>query len=291
MYNEAYIKHSISIPITIFEEIDSSNEEAKRRIAEGANEDFALVSKAQTAGKGRKGRSFYSPKDTGIYLTFVHFSDNNVEDDLSVTVCSSVLVKNAIKESLNIECGIKWVNDLYYKEKKICGILCECVLKGSLNNAKNAIIVGIGINLSTSDFPEEIMDKAGSLIDNKKYNHDDTCSIVDNNKINGKNSDYSDIAKGNNKNNVPNQGSVPDSIVISIINGLSDFFANKPIADIMEEYRNSSIITGKTVELSDAKGTIAKGTVEGFDDTGAIIVNCDGDICLFNSGEISLIVM
>ena len=265
MYNEIYIKQSTSVPLTIFEEIDSTNEESKRRIAEGVNEDFALISKTQTAGKGRKGRSFYSPKDTGIYLTYVHFSDNNVEDDLSVTVCSSVLVKRAIKEALNIECGIKWVNDLYYKEKKICGILCECILKGSFNNARNAIIVGIGINLSTTDFPEEIMNKAGSLID--------------------------DIAIGNNKNNMPNQSSVPDRIVISIINGLSDFFANKPIADIMKEYRSSSIVLGKTVELSNAKETIAQGIVEGFDDTGAIIVNCDGDVRLFNSGEISLIVM
>ena len=256
MYNEIYIKQSTSVPLTIFEEIDSTNEEAKRRVAEGVNEDFALISKTQTAGKGRKGRSFYSPKDTGIYLTYVHFSDNSIEDDLRVTVCSSVLAKRAIKEALNIECGIKWVNDLYYKEKKICGILCECILKGSMGNERNAIIVGIGINLSTSDFPEDIMYKAGSLIQD---------------------SEKEVIRKA------------PDNIVISIINGLKDFFENHNYPEIMEEYCNSSIVLGKKVELSDAKGVIASGEVTGFDEKGAIVVNCDGENQVFDSGEISLI--
>ena len=72
MYNEKTINNDTNIPVEILDEIDSTNEEAKRRIKEGCNKDFVLVARKQTKGKGRKGRSFYSPKDTGIYFTFAH---------------------------------------------------------------------------------------------------------------------------------------------------------------------------------------------------------------------------
>ena len=173
MYNLKTINDNTKIPVEILDEIDSTNEEAKRRIKDGYKNDFALVARKQTKGKGRKGRSFYSPKDTGIYFTFAHFSDSDLSNDLKVTVATSVIASKAIKESLGIDCKIKWVNDLYYLDKKVSGTLCEGILKETCGNEKNVIIVGIGINISTEQFPSDISLKAGSVLSGDTNNFSD----------------------------------------------------------------------------------------------------------------------
>lgn len=262
-----YINLDKDIIIEYLEEINSTNEEAKRRVLKGFNEDFTLVASSQTAGKGRKGRSFYSPKDTGLYLTFTHFTHDGLEDNLKVTTVSSVIVRRAIKKILNIDCGIKWVNDLYYKDKKICGILCECLFKDSFGISRNAIVIGIGINLSTECFPEDISNKAGSLIDSN-------------------NSDYLDVP------NSINIEQIRKNLAKEIVSGLIDFFLNKELADYMNEYLSTSIVYGKEVELSDAKGVFAQGTVTGFTQDGELILkDKNGSENIINSGEISLVIL
>ena len=253
MYNKKYIDEKTKVHTEILDEIDSTNEEAKRRIKDGASKDFVLVARKQTAGKGRKGRSFYSPKDTGIYLTFTHFTYEAAEDVLKVTVATSVIAAKAIKDALNIDCGIKWVNDLYYNGKKVSGTLCEYIFKGTYENIRNAVIVGIGINLSTEDFPEEISGKAGALI------------------------------------SADNNSSCCDDIVIGISNGLNLFFENCDLNAYMPLYKKLSVVIGREVELSDASGFVDKGTVEDFDEEGAIIIRkISGELKRYDSGEISL---
>ena len=254
MYNKEYLNENSKVNIEIFDEIDSTNEEAKRRIKGGACEDFVLIARKQTAGKGRKGRSFYSPKDTGIYFTFVHFTDESPETVLKVTVAASVIAANAIKEALNIDCRIKWVNDLYFNDKKVSGTLCELILKDTMNNSRNAVIVGTGINLCTDEFPEELSGKAGSLEDKEL-----------------------------------NPQSI-DDIVIGYANGLQEFFKTNDLKHYIPAYKESSLVLGKEVELSDASGFLDKGTVEDFDEEGAILIcNQSGETKRFDSGEISLI--
>ena len=252
MYNKNYLDEKVKVNTEILDEIDSTNEEAKRRIKAGATEDFVLVARKQTAGKGRKGRSFYSPKDTGIYLTFTHFTDEAAENVLKVTVATSVIAAKTIKDTLNIDCGIKWVNDLYHNGKKVSGTLCEYIFKGTYENERNAVIVGIGINLSTEDFPEEISEKAGSLVSENK---DNTCY---------------------------------DDIVIGISNGLSSFFENCDLKSYLPLYKELSIVLNKEVELSDASGILDRGTVTDFDDNGAIIIENKNGKSVYDSGEISL---
>lgn len=253
MYNKNYLDEKVKVNIDILDETDSTNEEAKRRIKDGAKKDFVLVARKQTAGKGRKGRSFYSPKDTGIYLTFTHFTNDSPENVLKVTVATSVIAAKTIKDALNIDCGIKWVNDLYLNGKKVSGTLCEYIFKDTYENDKNAVIVGIGINLSTEDFPEEISDKAGSLVADNKDN------------------------------------SVYDDIVIGIANGLCSFFESWNLNNYLPLYKELSIVLGKEVELSDASGVLDSGRVIDFDDNGAIIlVNKNGENKTYDSGEISL---
>ncbi len=251
MYNFDFLNKYSPVPVYILDEIDSTNEEAKRMIKNGTNKDFVILAKKQTNGKGRKGRSFYSPKDTGIYYTYVHFSEEELKNDLKVTVASSVIASKAIKEAFERECRIKWVNDLYFDNKKISGTLCECLLKGSFENDKNAIIVGIGINVSTSDFPEDISRKAGSIC-------------------------------------VENNPEAYDKTIILITKGLSDFFKNLSLREYMDYYKSNSLVLNKYVELSDANGVIDKGIVKDFDEDGSLILSNEKGDAKYDSGEISL---
>lgn len=146
--------------ILIFDEIDSTNEEAKRQIDTNCPFPTLILSKSQFSGKGRQGRSFYSPKDTGIYMSLVLESKRDVRDSLLITSIASVAVRNAISSLTGTDTKIKWVNDIYQNEKKVSGILCEMYKK--LSTDENFIIVGIGINLTTQ-FEAELKDVASSI--------------------------------------------------------------------------------------------------------------------------------
>lgn len=147
-----------------YNEIDSTNTEAKRLIGAGAKLPFAVVADFQSAGRGRLGRSFFSPSESGLYTSIA--IDPRVSGHNTQTV--TAFVATAVADALDaldcgVDIGIKWVNDLYVNARKICGILCEA---GS-SNAQNGIdyvIIGIGINLSQKDFPSEIKDIAGSIL-------------------------------------------------------------------------------------------------------------------------------
>lgn len=145
--------------VRVFDEIDSTNTEAKRMAVDGFRGDALLVAHSQTAGRGRMGRSFYSPARTGAYFSILHTLDTPLCDAVAITSAASVAVMRAIRNLTGIQTDIKWVNDLYYNKKKICGILTEAVSTGEGTH----VIVGIGINLDTVNFPEELKDIAGSL--------------------------------------------------------------------------------------------------------------------------------
>ena len=147
------------VSVRVFDEIDSTNTEAKRMAADGFWGDALLVANTQTAGRGRMGRSFYSPSATGAYFSILHTLTTPLCDAVAITSAASVAVMRAIKALSGVQTQIKWVNDLYYRDKKICGILTEAVSVGE----RTHVIVGIGINLSTESFPAELREIAGSL--------------------------------------------------------------------------------------------------------------------------------
>lgn len=142
------------IPVIVYEVTDSTSDRARAFVAENACDRMVVVANEQTKGRGRLGRSFYSPADTGIYMTYVFRADTVSRDTLRVTAAAGVAVAKAL------DCGaqIKWVNDLYLNGKKICGILTETVAA-----RHTYILVGIGINLITADFPEVLRTKAGCV--------------------------------------------------------------------------------------------------------------------------------
>ncbi len=149
-----------SLRVRVFDEIDSTNAEAKRMVADGfAGERALLVAYAQSAGRGRMGRSFYSPADTGAYFSVLCRVRTELCEAVTVTSAAAVAVMRAVRRLTGLQAEIKWVNDLYLHEKKICGILTESTGVGD----ERFQIVGIGINLHTDQFPPELQSIAGSI--------------------------------------------------------------------------------------------------------------------------------
>ncbi|MBQ2733329.1 MAG: biotin--[Clostridia bacterium] len=130
-------------------ETESTNTIARELICKGASNGSLLIADRQTAGRGRRGKSFFSP-DGGIYMSVIV----RERDAVPYTVCAAAAVCKALR-SLGAKTEIKWVNDIFIDGKKVCGILCERV--------EEHIIIGIGINHSITDFPEELNDIAASL--------------------------------------------------------------------------------------------------------------------------------
>ena len=149
----------------IFEKIDSvdsTNDYLTRELETGKiGKDKILVSKHQTNGHGAKGHSFISDKNVGIYFTLLHFYKDKIELKY-ITQKSAVAIYEVFKSIFNIELSIKWVNDLYYNGKKVCGILCRNLIK------YNAVIIGIGIDLfKNENINDEIKDIAGYIFKDK----------------------------------------------------------------------------------------------------------------------------
>lgn len=142
----------LNINITYFDEVDSTNKVLKEMCDKGAPDGTVVVSWSQKEGRGRLGRSFSSPRG-GIYMSMLLPQD----ESLTITAKAAVAVRRAIEYCTDKECQIKWVNDLYYKGKKVCGILAEAY--------KGHVVLGIGINFCTpqKDFPKELQESVISL--------------------------------------------------------------------------------------------------------------------------------
>ena len=143
--------------------IDSTNDYLAREVESGTlNKDKIVVTKHQTSGHGAKGRTFISDKDVGIYFSMLHFYEDDKELEF-ITQKVAVAVYKTFLEIFGIELAIKWVNDLYYKDKKVCGILCRNLIK------HKAVIMGIGIDLfKNNNINDEIKDIAGYIFENKE---------------------------------------------------------------------------------------------------------------------------
>ncbi len=143
-----------------FDTVDSTSSAARRYAAEGGSTPALFVADSQSAGRGRLGRSFYSPASTGIYETLLLDVDSDCTSSLSlVTSAVAVAVADAIWEITKIHCLIKWVNDLYVGDRKACGILTESFFA----NSRRVLAIGVGVNLGTHDFPAELEGIATSL--------------------------------------------------------------------------------------------------------------------------------
>jgi BirA family biotin operon repressor/biotin-[acetyl-CoA-carboxylase] ligase len=153
------------IKIDIRETVGSTNDELKALARDGAKEGYLLISEHQTAGKGRIGRSFFSPDGTGIYMSLLLKPELSPEKSTLVTSAAAVAMCRAIEKIDGENPSIKWVNDIFCKGEKVCGILTE----GSFTSQEKLdyAIVGVGVNLYTprNGFPTELEGVAGAVLD------------------------------------------------------------------------------------------------------------------------------
>ncbi len=159
-YPFSVIRYLLFMNFTIlrFDELESTNTEAANQAKRGASEGLCVVAGRQTAGRGRHGRIWVSEKDAGLYFSLILRPKLDRRFLPLITLMSAVAVYETLRQS-DITPDIKWANDIHAGEKKICGILAEvCETKIGL-----AVIVGIGINLKSSNFPPELKEIAASI--------------------------------------------------------------------------------------------------------------------------------
>ena len=162
MMDKNLIKDLLSdVNIVLLKETDSTNSEAKRRAVNGESLPMLIISEFQSAGRGRLGRSFYSPEGTGLYMSYSYRAEGDMCEAVKITSAAAVAVCLAIEELCDVRCMIKWVNDVYVGEKKVCGILTEATSAGG----EVIIVLGIGVNCTTKIFPDEISDRAAGIGD------------------------------------------------------------------------------------------------------------------------------
>lgn len=142
-----------------FDSLPSTNLEVARRAQEGAAEGLCIVAGEQTAGRGRLGRQWLSPRGAGIYCSTLLRPQFEQKLWPLITLMSAVVVNEALSEACGLQTDIKWPNDILHDERKLCGILAEIVE----TPAGRAVVVGIGINLTNDSFPDELATVATSV--------------------------------------------------------------------------------------------------------------------------------
>ena len=236
----------LPLVLRCYDVTDSTNTRAKQFVLDGGRGAAVFVANSQTQGRGRRGRSFYSPEETGVYLSLLLPVKGSLSDAVLLTSGAAVATARAIWECTRIQVGIKWVNDLYYRGRKVCGILAESFLW----EGERYVILGVGINLNTVDFPHELKNIAGSL------------------------------TEGADGDRVP--------LTACLIEHLYEMMTVWEPKDWMEEYRSRSTVIGQPVTYW-IDGTEYRGQAVAIEDDGALLVICeDGRRERLTSGEITL---
>lgn len=220
--------------------VTSTQDLAKNYLEENNKEDAAFIAQEQTAGYGKRGRSFYSPAKTGVYLSIAlpDFKVNLKYMSL-LTLAIGVKVVKVLESifSLN-KFRLKWVNDIYLNDRKIAGILTE--------KTKFGLVIGIGINVTTTTFPDSISDHVGSIMQ-KNFDIDQT------------------IRK----------------LIQAIIQATQIYQDTR----FLDEYRVMSYLNNKKVTLKIGHHQVI-GRVITIDDQGRIIIMRQNNIYSYSSGEV-----
>lgn len=262
VYNASEIQRHISdksVKIKFFEELDSTNTQAKRDLAEKDAKSLhktVYVAARQTAGRGRLGRQFYSPEESGIYFSIV-FANGNITAPAVITASAGVAVSRALEKIYGADAKIKWVNDVFVGGRKVCGILTEGVANLE-TRVIEAAVVGIGINIVTNkNQPEELKNIAGSLISSfKNRRQSELCAEVVNE-------------------------------FLAIMDG-----GQEEIKKSMQEYKDRSFLIGREIEISpviNSEDKNYKCVVQDITEDAKLVVRLkNGEIKALDSGEISI---
>lgn len=235
-----------------YDSLPSTNTEAARHAQQGAPEGLAVVAGEQTAGRGRLQRQWVSPAGAGLYFSIVLRPRLDLSCWSLLPLMAALAVRDALFESSALETDIKWPNDILFAGRKLCGILAETIE----TPAGRAVIVGIGINLKTAAFPEELRDVAISMED----------------------------ATG--------QAVERETILQSLVHALAARYemfqaAGGPAGIIRDWSHSSSYANGKRVSVTSSDGTYI-GVTRGLESDGALRVETDGgEVRIVRAGDVT----
>jgi BirA family biotin operon repressor/biotin-[acetyl-CoA-carboxylase] ligase len=230
-------------------EIDSTNNRAKLLAAEGKR-NICVVADRQTGGRGRMGRQFFSPDGSGLYFSLVITPAVKGEDGALLTTFAAVCVAEVLEKLTGQETAIKWVNDIYMNGKKICGILTE----GSVDFATGAFrhaVIGIGINLGKTTFPEEIASIASDVESETGVR----------------------LSR--------------DSVLQALLNRFEVIGEALRTRDFMETYRNKCFVIGKEVEVIRGSESFPAKALD-VNRRGELVVETENGTMILPSGEVSV---
>lgn len=240
-----------SIPITVLDITDSTNTQTKKLAADGAMHGTVLMAEEQTAGRGRFGKSFFSPRGAGLYMSIILKPRFGMEEPQMITVAAAVAVCKAIEKLTDKKPQIKWVNDVYLDEKKVCGILTEAVTDFESGGIES-IIVGVGVDCATKEesLPPELRGIVGTL----------------------------------------GEGAVSrNRLAAEITAGILDSFDELGSGEIIDEYRKRSLMLGKNISFMRGSET-RNASVTGISDSGGLLVRLDsGEDTELQSGEVTIV--
>lgn len=228
--------------------VTSTNDLAKHIIVDEDVKETVIIADKQTAGRGRMGREFYSPEQTGIYMSVVIKPKVHISEISIITIMTALIVCGVIEKFTNNKAEIKWVNDVFVNGKKVCGILTEAISNFENGIVEN-IIIGIGININTEDFPEYLNDIAGNI----------TCGNINRNEI-----------------------------IAEIINSLLKIQTNFNKKQLIDDYREKLFILNREI-IYYKNNKSYNGFAVDISENGELIVkNSFGNLEKLSSGEISL---
>lgn len=236
--------------IQVYKSVDSTNSEAKRLPVGSGGGPLLLVANEQTLGKGRMGRRFHSPADTGVYMSLVLHPGCHFSDLEAVTIKAGIAVCRVIESLVDVKAEIKWVNDIFLDGRKVGGILTEADTDFE-SGMVETLIIGIGLNVRTrvEDFPEDLGGLAGSVFP---------------------------------------VGVTRNEIAARLANEVRSLYLNQEGEDFLEEFRRRCFILGREIRYT-VGGEVREGMAVGVDDAGHLIVEGrDGARIVLHSGEVSL---
>ena len=242
--------------ILIYDQLPSTNRTAREMAADGAPDGTVVLAHKQSAGRGRLGRSFFSPDGTGLYMSLILRRDLTAADALRLTPMAAVATAEAIEDMVGHKVDIKWVNDIYLDQKKVCGILTEGSVDPTLGRLAYAVI-GIGVNITPPDggFPEEIRRVAGAILS------------------------ASDDAEG-----------VRDALAEKILSNMISLLEKTAPERVHEKYRQRLMLIGRPVTVHTADGSSSRAaTALDIDGDYRLIVRYeDGTTEHLDGGEVSI---
>ncbi len=236
-----------------YDRVDSTNLLCKKKAMEGAEEGLVILAKSQSDGRGRMGRSFFSPEGCGLYMSVLLRPRLCTEDCTRLTALAAVAVCRAVAKHPCPAPKIKWVNDVYLEDKKLCGILTQAAATSS--SRPDFMIVGIGINLILPEggFPEEIRHLATALY---------PCH--------------------------PRPDALRDALANEVLEELFRLYRSENWQEATEEYRRLCFLPHRTVRVSRATEDFEAEVLRVNEDLSLLVRDRQGREITLRSGEVSL---